>query len=149
MSVSSSPISTTVPWEMLQVRKKSLVGRHMSAAEYVDRAAWWSREMTRMRARGPGDTENAMRSLERDYGVDYWVVWRLRYRLQTIKDIGISVYVRIEAAYRAECETQRDKLAAQVERSRAAGLSSPLLDEAESLAGLLAPHASHQDNVEG
>ena len=59
------------------MRKKPLKEKQM---DYVEEAAEWSGKMTRMRSRGPGDLENAMRSVERDYGIDYWLLWRLRYR---------------------------------------------------------------------
>jgi hypothetical protein len=104
------------------------------SVEYVERAATWSRELTRMRARGPGDTENAMRAIERDYAIDFWVIWRLRYRVGQIKDIGVSTYARIEAAHRAECERQRRLLGQQVENARRIGLDSPLVDAAAAMA---------------
>jgi hypothetical protein len=100
------------------VRKFSWADFLMSAAEYVERAAWWSKELTRFRSRGPGDLENAMRAIERDYGLDYWLLWRLRYRRSQIKDIGISVYARLEAAYRAEVERQYDKLGDAIQTTR-------------------------------
>jgi hypothetical protein len=102
----------------LQVRKFSWADFLMSAAEYVERAAWWSKELTRFRSRGPGDLENAMRAIEREYGLDYWLLWRLRYRRSQIKDIGISVYARLEAAYRAEVERQYDKLGDAIHNTR-------------------------------
>lgn len=89
----------------------------MSAVEYVQRAAWWSRELTRLRSRGPGDTANAMRSIGREYGLTYATIWKLRYRPTSIKDIGISIYARLAFAYYPECERQRAKLAAQIEQS--------------------------------
>jgi hypothetical protein len=108
----------------------------MSSVEYVERAAWWSRELTRFRARGPGDTENAMRAIERDYGIDYWTVWRLRYRLSQIKDIGVSVYAKLEGAYFNECERQKRKLEAQLEKTKLArGPDYPLVVETETLLG--------------
>ena len=79
---------------------------------YLDEAAEWSRDLVRMRSRGPGDIETAMRSLERDYGVDYWVLWRLRYRRSALKDIGVAVYMGLKAAHRAECEKQMRRLKA-------------------------------------
>jgi hypothetical protein len=87
--------------------KKSFEKKTMA---YLDEAARWSKDLTRMRARGPGDTENAMRSIERDYGVDYWVLWRLRYRKSALRDIGMSAYMGLKAAYQAECERQVRKL---------------------------------------
>lgn len=92
------------------MHKKELKGRQMSEVAYLDDAARWSKELTRMRTRGPGDVENAMRSIEREYGVDYWTQWRLRYRRSALRDIGVTVYMRLQAAYRAECERQLRKL---------------------------------------
>jgi hypothetical protein len=78
------------------VRKFHWADFLMSASAYVDQAVWWSKELTRFRSRGPGDTDNAMRAIERDYGLDYWLLWRLRYRRRQIKDIGVSIYARLE-----------------------------------------------------
>jgi hypothetical protein len=94
----------------LQVRKKLLTDSKMQQVAYLDEAAEWSRSLTRMRARGPGDTDNAMRSIEREYGVDYWLQWRLRYRLSSLRDIGVTAYMSLKAAYQAECERQMRKL---------------------------------------
>jgi hypothetical protein len=63
-----------------------------------------------MKARGPGDTENAMRQIEREYGIDYGFLWSLRYRRDRLRIISVSVYETIRAAYRAECERQKRKL---------------------------------------
>lgn len=54
--------------------------------------------------------ENAMRSLERDYGIDYWFIWQLRYKRDRLKFLSVSVYERLKAAYQAECERQMRKL---------------------------------------
>jgi hypothetical protein len=93
--------------EVLQMFKKRLP---MSDAAYLDQAAHWSKDLTRMKARGPGDIENAMRQIEREYGVDYGFLWSLRYRRDRLRTISISVYEGIRAAYRAECERQMRKL---------------------------------------
>ena len=82
----------------------------MSDAAYLDQAVQWSKDLTRMKARGPGDTENAMRQIEREYGIDYGFLWSLRYRRERLRIISISVYEGIRAAYRAECERQMRKL---------------------------------------
>ena len=82
----------------------------MSDAAYLDQAAVWSKDLTRMKARGPGDTENAMRQIERQYGVDYGFLWSLRYRRERLRTISISVYESIRAAYREECARQMRKL---------------------------------------
>ena len=82
----------------------------MSDASYIDAAQRWSKDLTRMKARGPGDTDNAMRLIEREYGIDYGFLWSLRYRRERLRTISISVYESIRAAYRAECERQLRKL---------------------------------------
>jgi hypothetical protein len=63
-----------------------------------------------MKSRGPGDTQNAMRSIEREYGIDYGFLWSLRYRRDQLKIISVSVYETIRAAYREECSKQMRKL---------------------------------------
>lgn len=92
------------------MHKKRWVKKQMPQVAYLDQAADWSKSLTRMRARGPGDTENAMRSIERDYGIDYWILWRLRYRKSALRDIGVTAYMILKAAYQAECERQMRKL---------------------------------------
>ena len=92
---------------VLQVFKKRLP---VSDAAYIDAAQQWSKDLTRMKARGPGDTENAMRQIEREYGIDYGFLWSLRYRRERLRTISISVYERLRAAYRTECARQMRKL---------------------------------------
>ena len=89
----------------------------MSDAAYLDQAAAWSKDLTRMKARGPGDIENAMRQVERQYGVDYGFQWSLRYRRERLRTISISVYESIRAAYRAECAAQMRKLEYDIKRT--------------------------------
>lgn len=90
--------------------QKKLTDRQMSDAAYLDQAALWSKDLTRMRARGPGDLDNAMRSLEREYGIDYWFLWQLRYKRDRLKFLSVSVYERLRSAYAAECQRQVAKL---------------------------------------
>lgn len=92
----------------------------VSDAIYIDNAQRWSKALTRLKARGPGDTENAMRQIEREYGIDYGFLWSLRYRRDRLKIISISVYEKIAAAYRAECERQMRKLAHEISITPAA-----------------------------
>jgi hypothetical protein len=68
-----------------------------------------------MKSRGPGDIENAMRLIEREYGIEYGFLWSLRYRRDRLKIISLSVYEGIRAAYRAECERQMRKLRHDIE----------------------------------
>ena len=122
--------------EGLQVRKSLWKKNQMSDASYLNEAAEWSKSLTRMRARGPGDIENAMRSIERDYGVDYWLLWRLRYRRSVLKDIGVSAYMRLKAAYQAECERQMRKLQHEIEITEAiAGPDCVAVGAAKTLVG--------------
>jgi hypothetical protein len=85
--------------------KTYLRGKQMLAAAIVDDAASMARTLVRREARGPGDTDNAMRRLEARYGVPYGVLWSLRYRKP--KDILASAFLTLSNAYEAECERQR------------------------------------------
>ena len=115
------------------MRKKGLP---MSDAAYLDQAATWSKDLTRMKARGPGDTENAMRRIEREYGVDYGFLWSLRYRRDRLRTISISVYEGIRAAYRAECAAQMRKLEHEIVRTEEiAGADSAAVRAAKALLG--------------
>ena len=108
----------------------------MSDTAYLDEAAEWSKRLTRMRARGPGDIPNAMRQIEREYGIDYWLLWRLRYRRAVLKDIGIAAYMRLKAAHQAECERQIRKLQNDIERTeKIAGADRAVVDAAKALVG--------------
>lgn len=89
----------------------------MSDTAYLDQAALWSKDLTRMKSRGPGDIENAMRQIEREYGIDYGFLWSLRYRRDRLRIISVSVYETIRAAYRAECAAQMRKLGNDLQRT--------------------------------
>ena len=116
--------------------KKFLKDCKMSDVAYLDNAERWSKDLTRMKARGPGDTENAMRTIEREYGIDYWTMWKLHYRRSAIRDIGITVYSKIEAAYRAECERQLRRLQHEIEITEAiAGPDNATVRAAKALVG--------------
>jgi hypothetical protein len=108
----------------------------MSDAAYLDQAAAWSKDLTRMKARGPGDTENAMRQIEREYGIDYGFLWSLRYRRERLRTISISVYEGIRAAYREECARQMRKLENEIKRTEEiAGSDSAAVRKAKTLVG--------------
>ena len=108
----------------------------MSDAAYLDQAALWSKDLTRMKARGPGDTENAMRSVAREYNIDYGFLWSLRYRRDRLRIISVSVYETIRAAYRAECERQMRKLENEIARTEeVAGADSSAVRAAKAIAG--------------
>lgn len=114
--------------------KKSLTGGQVSDVAYIDEAAFRCRELTRMKSRGPGDTENAMRQIESDYGIGFYVTWQLRYRRSRIRSLAWDVVERIKAAHAAECQRQLNKLKQQAERTKAArGADHPLVVATEAL----------------
>lgn len=76
----------------------------MSDAAFVQDAKMHASLLVRIESRGPGDTDNAMRRLEQKYGIPYWTLWALRYRLPKI--IAPEAFCRIKAAYQAECRRQ-------------------------------------------
>lgn len=116
--------------------KNGLPKTQMSNADIINQAAKWSRDLAQMRARGPGDLENAMHSIERDYGIDYWAQWTLRYRPGRLKDIGHSVYLKLCAAYQAECAHQMRRHSHELEITKAiAGPDCPAVVAAEALVG--------------
>lgn len=103
---------------------------------YVDQAVGWSKELTRMKTRGPGDIENAMRTIEREYGIDYWLLWQLRYRAQTLKDIGVSAFEALRIAYQSECERNAARFEHERSITEAKGrVAAALVSAADALAG--------------
>lgn len=108
----------------------------MTDAAYLDQAAAWSKDLTRLKARGPGDTENAMRQIEREYGIEYGFLWSLRYRKDRLKRISKAVFDRIEAAYHAECQRQMRKLQHEIViTEKIAGAHSNSVRSAKALLG--------------
>lgn len=101
---------------------------------FVSNATEWANELVRRESRGPGDYENAMRRLEKRYNIPWQILWRLRHG--RIKDIYVSLYVRLQAAYQAECERQMRLLAHEIEIAKAKGLAaSPAVAKAVALVG--------------
>ena len=89
-----------------------------------------------MKSRGPGDTQNAMRSIEREYGIDYGFLWSLRYRRDQLKIISHSVYECIRAAYREECSRQMRKLKHEIRiTEEIAGADCDAVRAAKALVG--------------
>lgn len=88
--------------------KLSLREDQMASAAYVDQAVEMARSLVNREVRGPGDTENAMHRVERKYGVPYSTLWALRYRKP--KDILIGAFLKVAAAYEAQCQEQLKRL---------------------------------------
>lgn len=120
----------------LKVFKKFLTGRQMSEIAFVQEAAHWSRELTRMRVRGPGDADNALRGIEQEYGINYWTLWQLRYRLSAVKKISAGAYASIKAAYDAERQRQFAKLKNEIKiTEEIAGPDNRVVGAVRSLVG--------------
>lgn len=79
----------------------------------VSDAQGWANELVRRESRGSGDSENAMRRLGARYGIPWRTFWTLRYRPP--KDVMHSIYLRLGAAYQAECERQERLLRHEIE----------------------------------
>lgn len=76
----------------------------------VEVAADYANRMIEREARGPGDTEEAMRRIEAKTGIGYWTLWGLRYRRRDLKTIAADQYMRIRNAYLATCARQLQAL---------------------------------------
>lgn len=72
-------------------------------------AKGWANALVLFEARGPGDTEGAMRRLEHRYGIPWRTFWSLRYRAPC--DVMVGVYRQLQNAYTDECQRQERLLA--------------------------------------
>jgi hypothetical protein len=125
----------TIAEGRIRMRESSLREEQMSdVTATVDEASRWAAELTRMESRGPGDIPNAWQRLERRYGVPTRTFWALRYRRP--KDLWASVYLKLRAAYQAECARQFERLKNELEITRAiAGPDAPSVVAAEAVVG--------------
>jgi hypothetical protein len=100
----------------------------------VEQSVFWARELTRREARGPGDIEAAWHRLQHRYGVPFRTFWALRYRRP--KTITADIYLRLCAAYQAECDRQMRKLRHELEITRTvAGADHAAVRAAAALVG--------------
>jgi hypothetical protein len=100
----------------------------------VKQAREWADELIRAEARGPSDFGEAMRRVARKIGVSYSTLRGLRYRPP--KDVGVSLYLTLHAAYRAECERQARLFDHEIKITAAkAGADAPLVRAAAFVAG--------------
>ena len=70
-------------------------------AGLVEEAAQWAAHLVHEESRGPGDYENARRTVARKIGVPFAALWALRYRPP--KNISPAKYLRIGGAYHDLC----------------------------------------------
>ena len=88
-----------------------------------------------------------MRRLGYRYGLDWRVFWNLRYR--SPKDVFVGVFQKLQAAHRAECGRQIERLRHELEVAQAAGVPvDDLADQVEALAGQLEDCVAHRRNRE-
>ena len=100
----------------------------------VDVAADYAARLLRSEARGPGDTESAMRRIEAKYGVNYWSLWSLRYKRP--KSISADMFNRIRAAYLACCERQLASVSHELTMEKAKSGDDLYLDLETEVAAL-------------
>lgn len=106
----------------------------MTDVTAVDQAMSWARRLTHSESRGPGDMENAWRRLEAKYGIPWRAFWSLRYRRPN--EIAASIYLRLQAAYEAECERVLRRTRHELALTKAkAGTAHTVVAEAEALVG--------------
>jgi len=116
------------------VGKNRLQECKMSDA-YVADARRWAGALLQREHRGPGDTvDAAMWRAQQRWGIDRGTFWSLRYRPP--QDIVVGVYMRLKAAYEAECERQEARLRHELMLAREVGLDAASSDsyrEAEAI----------------
>lgn len=94
----------------------------MTDLSVVDEAADWADWLVRREHRGPGDTIEAARErAARKHRVPERLLWALRYRKP--KRIWADLYKRLEMAVAAEVERQEERLAHDIELTKARALS--------------------------
>jgi hypothetical protein len=104
----------------------------MSDGATVDMAASWADALVRSESRGPGDLDNAMRRVARKTGLPHALFWKLRYRRP--KDVMASAFFTLRDAYRHECARQQERLAHEIELTRAVvGADDALVLAAEAV----------------
>lgn len=109
-----------------------------TAMTSVDMASDYANRMVLREARGPGDTEAAMRRVEARTGIGFSTLWSLRYRPP--KTIDRDLFQRIKGAYLSLCERQLASLKHELAVETARGTDddfSDLVAEAENLVAKL------------
>lgn len=105
----------------------------MSNVALVEHAAEMARSLIQREARGPGDTDNAMRRVADEYGVPYTDLWKLRYRKP--KRIYADVLLALANAFEAQREAQLKRLEHERAITKVKGrLSSYLVAASDALA---------------
>ncbi len=116
----------------------------MSDTAIVEQASKWADALVQREHRGPGDTvEASMYRAEQKHGIPYQTFWSLRYRKP--KDMFVSVYMRLKAAYDHECQRQEARLQHELEmlrKVRGDAPDTPAIRAAEALVCEASGHSS-------
>lgn len=103
-------------------------------SDAVASAQMWARSLVQRESRGPGDLKNAMRRVSQRYGIDYSILYSLRYRPPN--DILVGTYERLRNAYESECERQERLLRHEREITKAKTIiGAALARAADAVAG--------------
>jgi len=107
----------------------------MAAQEYIREAATWARFLVDKESRCHGDKENAVVRVSRKFGKNAAKIASLVKRPQTLKSLGVSVFMPLRQAYLAECERQGRKLLDDAKKTaEVIGASDPLVLKAQAVA---------------
>lgn len=132
-------------------QKAKVVTDIVADIDPAGQAKGWANGLIRASHRGPGDTvDAAMHRAARKHGIDPKVLWRLRYR--TPKDMLATVYLKVRAAYEAECERQEARLRHELEITKTLPTTADrlrLIGEVEAVLGQVegAPRGSAADRT--
>lgn len=106
----------------------------MSATAYVDQASTMAQRLVNREARGPGDTDNAMRRCSQKFDLPYGFLWKLRYRKP--KRVFADLYFALQEA--VEKQRQQQERLFEHERSIAEAktwIGKALVSAADAVAG--------------
>lgn len=112
---------------------QSLVHKLMSSAQL---ASSYVNKMIERESRGWGDTTNAMKRLNRRYGLSFWTLNNLR--IGRSKTVDASLFNRIKSAYLDVCERQIANLQHELTLEKMGTPDAPMEDFEREAAELLA-----------
>lgn len=90
-------------------------------ADLVDEAAYWAAKLTDEAAK-TGKTDTALETVARQTGVNTSTLWRLRYRKP--KDLAVSVYMKLKAAFEAAEKRQTERYHHEEAIARSLGVAN-------------------------
>ena len=108
----------------------------MQGAAIVSDAAEWARHLVNKEiGRGAPTLDDAFTRCEQRYGIERHTFWALRYHRPT--DMLASIYLKLKAAYDAECNRQERLYRQEAKRNEALenAVSKTLAGAADRLAG--------------